>query len=152
MRGIGAQHGTDNPSSQTEQLDHGQTPRNPVSSAVFVHNGSESNGKLRSIRLQSDQDAIWDTLVERFDHDAKRKRAMSKLCSLHMPPEIRQDLLVKEANFDVPNTAEGVRFTLWWDTARDHEKRAVLRRAHEENVSVMDAKTQLETVTIPDLG
>jgi hypothetical protein len=77
---------------------------------------------------------------------------MSKLCSLHIPPEIRQDLLLKEANFDVPDTAGGVKFTLWWDHARDHEKRAVLRLAHEADIDVLEAKTRLESDSIPELG
>lgn len=77
---------------------------------------------------------------------------MDKLCSLNIPPEIRQDLLLKEANYDIPNTPEGAKFTLWWDTARDHEKRAVLRLAHDANIDVLEAKMRLESDPIPELG
>jgi hypothetical protein len=67
-----------------------------------------------------------------------------------MPPEIRQDLLVKESNYDLPNTPEGIKFSLWWDRALGHEKRAVLRLAHEDDISVMEALSKIEK-SIPEL-
>lgn len=78
-------------------------------------------------------------------------RSSTVLCSLHLPPEIRQDFLVKEANFEIPYTPEGVKFVMWWDQARNHEKQAVLRRAHERDVHVMEAIKSFDH-EIPELG
>lgn len=64
------------------------------------------------------------------------------LVSVSIPPRLRDGMMLKTGNahgFDVPDTLEGAKFLTFWKTASAETRDAMMVRAYEEDVSIVDA-------------
>ena len=63
------------------------------------------------------------------------------LTRISIPPALLDEMMIKTAGaFDVPNNEEGIAFTQWWEKASRDDRHAVIKTAHENNVSIVAAK------------
>ena len=51
----------------------------------------------------------------------------------------RLGYVFEKVSFDVPRTLEGARFMNWWDTAERNQRDQVMKLAHDENVTIVEA-------------
>jgi hypothetical protein len=67
------------------------------------------------------------------------------LARLSIPPRLRDGMMLKEGHpntFDVPNTKKGVLFLEFWKTAKSEVRDALMKRAYEEEVPIVDVKPE----------
>lgn len=73
---------------------------------------------------------------------------MSKvLVRLSIPPRLRDSMMLKTGHpntFDVPDTKAGAEFLEFWKSASTAERDAVMKRAYEEEVPIVDVKPEDE--------
>jgi hypothetical protein len=65
----------------------------------------------------------------------------SPLVRLSVPE--RLGIVFEKVSFDVPRTIEGGRFMNWWDSATRNQRDQVMKTAHAENITVVEALEKL---------
>lgn len=69
---------------------------------------------------------------------APRNEVLVKLSA----PE-RLGYVFEKVSFDVPRTLEGARFMNWWDNAARNQRDRVMKLAHDEGITVVEALEKL---------
>jgi len=63
------------------------------------------------------------------------------LLRVSIPPRLRSETLLKTGSalgFDVPNTLAGVRFMSFWKSASAETRDAMMMRAYNEDIPIID--------------
>lgn len=67
------------------------------------------------------------------------------LVRLSIPPRLRDGMMLKTGHpntFDVPDTKAGAEFLNFWKTAKTAVRDAIMKRAYEEEVPIVDVKPE----------
>jgi len=55
----------------------------------------------------------------------------------------RLGYVFEKISFDVPRTMEGARFMNWWDASTRNQRDQVMKLAHDEGITVVEALEKL---------